>query len=989
MSKVSLSSSPVDGDSSSSISEATDSFGRSVLPLAILMLLAAIPLLPMLFTGGSIQNGDMSLTLTLGHYLGRLAPMWTPYSQTNLVQSIDRLWINVIPLWFGYHAGLPMLLGYKLFFLFGIELGAVGEFVLIKSLCREFNVDRSRFITIVAVGASLFFVYSPWADSWYQGMDFFYAYALLPWCLLFYRSYLSHGKWRYLFLGILALSCSFSTPHFLVVDSAWLFLFTILIWLDMKKAHLQVDMRRLYRRVATFVACLTVMNLYWLVPSLILTRSGGLSPGVAVDAETVKSLTLNYTWTNVIIGHDQWVNWYVPLFIHGRVFLLVAAITPSCALVFALFIENSVSRSNLFRLIRISAFAGIIITSCATLPYVSNAYDLAATGLPFGYLLRTPIAFTAYWWLGVPIFIVLGLAGPSTANRNLDSASRRVASVGGRQFLTWLLALLLAIPSLATAGVEGWRLWTFYYRGTSVPIQYLDAYRYLQDIPRPNQQLLLDMAPYEEGAAKNSLGYADSYTWNPGRLVGMGLPASVPIPTIAYYMQTTPMEQFGAIADKLALGSPEALGNWLKDGGITYVLFHNDIVGAKGAGEMQLATLRDVGQLVHKWGFVYLFKIPNSRPTLELVPGKPALLGSNLYSFLQSPIGKSEVVFADEYPLDYAQRINLGEANCSSDLGLSQLLLTPLCGSVTIFPAVGDPHSFSFHWWNALESMQFVDGTYPWSTVSARLGYSDEGYFDLGNGMIVGSYPSGSGHLKIVSASSKTSNGDYRSYVRALVGPSGGDVQFKANGTSWTVDLKAPHPAACWIAGPNVHVSRGSIQVTTTLESGKDVLNAIGFESMKSPNSSTIDELYSTQRCEGAAISKRTLKAIEDSNTGTGRSTNLVSSKVNLVTMASGTTSIILPKSKKVQTLVSSEPCGVGWAISLDGRLSPQICADGYWAATVIPSHTSSIVLTIDYGPSQLWENWVVVSLAGTAGLVLLAGGELWYLRRKKARKID
>lgn len=955
-----------------------------VVPIVLVAVIAAIPLVPMLLSRGTVQHGDLSLTLDLRHYIMRFTPMWNPYSQANNIQGVDRLWMNIIPLWLVNLVGMSMLTSFKLFFLAGIEIAAIGELLLINTVLREIGIRNNRFTKSIAVGTAVFFAYSPWADAWFQGFDFYYAYALLPICLLLYRSYLLRGQVRYLVLGALALSSSFSTPHFLVVDSAWLVFFTLLLWRrEVNRGVLLIMQRTFRRRVGTFVTLVGLMNLYWLIPSFVFALQGTLSPGVAVDVETVKSLTINDSWVNIIVGHDQWTNWYTPLLIHGNIYLGMLALTPACALVFAIVDSKSSMKSSLFRVIWISAIAGVVIAASSTIPLVSRVYDWVAVALPLGWLLRTPIAFTAFWWLAVPVLLTIGLSTLFGEVSGRSSGETSARTLSWRRPMVASLAILLAISSVGTVGVEGWRLWSFYYRGIPVPVQYLKAYNYLRGVPKPDEQLLLDMAPYSQGSGLNALHYGDSYTWNPQRLIGFGLPASVPIPTIAYYAQTTPMQQYAAVANTLALSSSTGLKHWLEDGGVTYVLFHNDIVGATAAGRQQLTVLKQVGRIVGHWGFVYLFKIPNSRPTIALEPGRPALISSNLVPLIDSELGRLDVIFTDEFPLNGPALKVLGVRRCSSDLGLTALLTTPACGAVPVFLAQGDPHAFSFHHWNALESMSFVNGTYPWSTVLSGLGYADEGYFDLGKGAILASYPAGSGHVSISNVGSSRAKGAYRSFVRALIGPSAGRVGFSADGTTWSANLKSDASAVCWIEGPIVHAAHGGIHVKTTLVSGSDVVTTVSFESLSSRVNGGIQSLYLSGRCEGNRLSGASVKSLKQLNAAVLKPRSLVNSAVNLSTLASGEPSIDLPPTVKSMTLVTSEPCGVGWIFKVNGHELPLLCVDGYWASTVIAAHSGTSRLQIEYQPNRVWQMWIWITLSVTTLFGIVGGGIIVYRRRK------
>lgn len=940
-------------------------------PLFVGALIAGFPLLILIVFAqlrhGIIDQGDMSFPLTIGNYLDRYFPMWNPYSQASNVQTIDRLWANVIPTWLGRDLGMSINLSYALYFFALIEIGYFSEYFFIKSVVSR--VSGVRWIDSVAIASAIYFVYSPWAEDWYQGYDFFVAYVMLPLFLLSCLKYLKSGRVRFLLLAIVSADASASTPHFIIADSLF-FLALILVIISKKKAGFPRT-SIILRRSSVMAAVAVITNLYWLVPSLLLSKTGFLNPGVTVDSETVRTLTAHEIWYRIIVGYDQWTNWYQPG-IGNKWYVVLLSVVPLFALWFTVSQWKGKSNSVLWTMIRWTSFIGIFIVASSNLPFLDTYYLFAAQRFSFGWLLRTPIAFTSIWWVTVPVAVTLGIG-------SLSIRFQRKGQTRSYFSLPIALIALLSISFVLTGGIEGVVLWTNYYAPNPIPRNYINAYKKLASYKSQDNGLLLDMAPYDFGIGKNLLRLDDSYTWSPGKILGYALPASAPLANISYFQQTTSLQLFAAYANQFALEGNPALLPLLREAGVSYVLFHNDIVGASLQGLKELKTLNS--QLIRVATFgntVFIFRVPQNLPMVSLANGRPKLAAANLNWLSSANRVLNRVVFSSQKRLTSHQLNALGLAACPQDGNIDQMLMAKGCGNQVLFPALRDSHSFASHAWNAWHSANFYEGAYPWANVISGVGISNAGYFGFGGGF-VGISSAASGQATINAGTLRMHSGRYAVFVRFISSPKGGNVVFKIGDTISTIDTRSSSTSACWYELPHLFSGPRNSTVQIRNLNGADFINAIVAAPQKSPNLSSIAKRLSSSPCESNGSIAARHSGITIHKVSSHFQTIATSAKA----LASrGETFSLTPRATPT-TLQIQEPCGSGWVVTVNGKDVPELCLDGFWTGAVLGAHSSPINIQIFFLPSKYWNLWTFITLTGTALLSL--GGATYYVFRKSS----
>ncbi|MDA8399465.1 MAG: hypothetical protein M0008_05375 [Actinomycetota bacterium] len=979
--------------------------------------------LPDLVASGLPMHGDMSFPTSVSRWLGNFMPLWDSGLQQSNLPSIDRFWATTPFLWAGHLLGVSLSTMYKLYLLASLLLAAYAMYFLVRAILSEVGLANSRLGEASSVIAGLIFALSPWAAQQYQAPFYYLAYAGTPALALLLYRYLGNGNKRLLVLVALVFSVMASTPQYTIFTAvACLVLVTMALW----QAHrlMEGEARRealkvVLRRFSYFVGVVFVANLYWLVPGFLLSADGLITPGYRLNVDMLKTLSAHSSMFDVLIGRNLWVDWYHPVFITGTVRTVLVAATPVLAIVLALFVTYRLRpRSLLLRWCYPMGIVAMLVSAWPAVPVLRRSYYFFVLNMPLGWVLRVPEKVSYLWWVAEPVFLAVGItvvghkAGAWLAQRLASRSTTypriaRLAPFIARS--AGALAILVAFG--VTSGVNSVRILDYYYKPIVLPTAYSRAFAKIASL-RIGQGQVFDLAPYYAGQGQNSLRDEASYTWNPSRIIGYGVAASIPARTIAYYHMTTPLQKFAWWAQTLAISNPKGFLALMQEADVHYVLFHNDVVGAQATGAAQLKTLQRVAHEVGSYGSgVYLFRIPGTRKGFTLSAAAPPLWGHSLVSALTSLSPTSPFIVRTQSLLPSRAKVVLAKMEagralgprgyssaspaCSATvMGMSQVLGDASCTSRVIAPAQVDSYATSNTHWNSMRTMAPMDsGLGGWDSAILGAGLADNGLFDMNQGVIMAS-GTVQGQVSMTVPFDLRTAGTYLLVARTLVSPVGGGIDFSVDGTpARSMRTIGSHTRFEWVVAGSFQGRKGANTLRIENYTGTNALNIVSVLSksqaaevglwLRAPPGLVISGWQSTQ---GPSPSR-----VRQANGP--RSVPLA-----IAGATASSFSIRLPARHSPELLTTDMPCQVGWQVSIarpGNSATPAICVDGFWTGAVIPAGAPTMA-TVVYGPETVWVPWMVASIVGFLLIVLFLatgwaigrrreGAALWF-RRNRAR---
>lgn len=953
--------------------------------------------LPDSIARGLPMHGDMSYPVNLTNFLARFVPMWTQYSQTSNLEAIDRFWATTPFLWGAHLLGISLSTMYKLYLLASLLLAAYAMYFLVRRVLREIGLGSSRLGEATAVIAGLLFAFSPWAAQQYQAPYFYLAYAGTPALVLLLYKYLKNGGKLLLVSSVLLLSIMASTPQYTIFTAlACLVLLVMVAWQEWRvpaAEERQAALKKLFKRLGYFVGIALVANLYWIVPGFVLSNEGLITPGYKLNVDILRTLSANSSMFDVLIGRNLWINWYHPVLITGTVRTVLVAAAPVVAILMALFVTYRYrSRSLLLRWCYPAGLVAMFISAWPAVPEIRHSYYFAVLHMPLGWLLRVPEIATYLWWVAEPVLLAVGLtiagrsAGTWVAAR-WPARWRRSSLTGLAPAVARSAAALAILAAFSiTSGVNAVRILDYYYKPITLPTAYSRAFSEIAGL-HMGQGQVLDLAPYYAGGGQNSLHDESSYTWNPSRITGYGVAASIPARTIAYYHMPTPLQKFASWAQTLAIGDPSAFLRLLQEADIKYVLFHNDIVGAASTGDAQLANLRKVTRQIGSYGGgVYLFQVPGTRRGFTLSALAPSMWSGSLVSALTRPAPATAYIVGAQILLPRMAKEELGAmaagkappahgsvpagSACSpAVLGLSQVLGDPACASAVIAPAQVDTYATSTTHWNAMRTMAPMDSGYGgWDSAVIGAGLADNGFFDMGQGVVMASAAS-QGQVRMAVHFTLKRSGTYLAVVRALTSPVGGGISIGIDGSAArSVRTVATRTRFRWLVVGSFSGHRGDNTVHIENYTGTNALNIVALLTRsqaariglwpQAPAGLPVPEPLASQ----ASPAAQGIPASAPS-----------SMPVSIKAHSATSFSLGLPARSAPELLTTDMPCQAAWQVRIAGSGSastPSFCVDGFWAGAIIPAGPATTANVV-YGPQSVWATWMIAS---AAGFPLIAG---------------
>ena len=952
--------------------------------LTVLAALCIGILLPSLVAAGVPQHGDMSFPYSLTNWIDRFFPMWNPRSETSNLQSIDRFWstipILMIERWFHVNMSVSVRLAYA------------GETLLVASsgyvFARAFlsRIEGARqSVPYLSAASAFVFTFSPWALSQVQAPWFYLAYGLTPVLLVLFDRAIHLGHPRSILASAFVFSVIASTPQFagftLLALGAWL----IATLVTPRAAGLT---RLALIRRASFCACAALaLNLYWIVPGIVLQTQGVITPGYFMGLQTLHELSQNSGLLHVLSGTNSWISWYRPPLLGRPLYEDLQLLLPTLAGVGVWLTWRFRSSSPYVLWMTVVGVLSVAVATIPSLPYVNDLFYWCVLHLPVGWLLRVPQKTSYLYWVVVPPLAVGAVARIASSDWRIGShlRSRMFGSWRGQAgsplaaMERWAPALLVICVVFVgwglTSGVKAVDLYTTYYRPTPLPSQYDAAFAYLKGALGAQFQAM-DLAPYDYGTGLNQLRFEDSYTWAPNKIVGYGIGASIPVRAISTYAQQSAFSYFAYEVGHYALVDPPVARSLLQAAGVEFVLFHNDIVGAEAVGRAELHGLTSVLSVARTYGSVYILRVPSPELPLWSVI-HPAisrgLLGAGLGSAVAVP--PSGFIQADQWPIPHqsdqllARLTRPQKKGIVSAISLAQWFLSQQAASFVWYPGETDVNDFSLHHWNVMYPEYAYGGGYPWRYVAAGLGLPRAGVGSLQAGLVVESVADGG--LATITYNTKAVGSVTGVGVKFLRSAVGGVVRVqcrvgtgqssihrintfgKPEGTGW----------AFMSCGGRVGDAR-NVSVSITSETGTDVvMEVVGLSGPE------LNTAVALSRALGSAKGLTTVNAIHGATVNGARWT--------------GGTQVIgtVTGSKTRPALVATTlPCGVDWVAHIGKKALQGLCVDGFFQGFLVPAGVRGSVV-VQYGAETLSQWWLLISILCATGLV---GSGLWLQARRR-----
>lgn len=960
-------------------------YRNDVVALTALGVACMAILLPSLVAGGVPQHGDMSYPYSLTNWIDRFVPLWNPRSETSNLQSIDRFWSTVPILLIERWLHVSMSASVRLAYAGETLLAAASGYAYARSFVRRIEGD-GRLAPYLASGAALVFTFSPWALSQIQAPWFYLAYGLTPMLMVLFDRAIRFGRPLTILASAFIFSLIASTPQFAGFTVVALVVWVLALVLT-SSGHRPARVTIL-RRGAIWLAVACLLNLYWIVPGLVLATQGVITPGYFLGLQTLEELSRNSGLLHVLSGTNTWVTWYRPILLTRTQYEDVQLVLPALGGIGLALTWRFRARSPYVLWMTIVAALSLGLSTLPSLPDLSNLVYWSVLHLPVGWLLRVPEKSSYLYWVVVPPLAAGALA--RLAVWAARARERREARTGGGSWTRaahslfairftagWCLLMCVVFAGWGlTSGLKALDLYGAYYRPVQLPRQYSAAFAYLRrEVDRPFQAL--DLAPYDYGEGYNSLHFEDSYTWAPTKIVGYGIGASIPTRAISTYAQQSAFSYFAYEVGYYAIANPRVARSLLQAASVQFVLFHNDIVGTRAVGTAELDGLESVLSLARRFGSVYVLRVPDSKPPLwavERAVTSRSPLEVALESSAESP--PSGFIQVDEWPLskqteEVLRRNSVWAGHARSPaMSLAQWFGSDGTAGFVWYPGETDVNDFSYHQWNAMYPEYAYGGPYPWASVAAGLGIPMAGIGTLQAGLVEEAVPDG-GVATISHTTTDTGKLTFLG-VRYLRSPVGGVIRVRCSGGSGgVVDYKlntyGPVEGTAWAfarcGGSGLRSRRVTVELTSV--TGSDVvLEVVGL---------------SAQETHAARAVERVLRA-------TGTSTELAlrhGVSVSGVRWVSSTElrATIDGNGHRLALIASSMPCGVDWVGTLRGRSLPSVCVDGFFQGFLVPAGESG-VMSLEYAPQSVFQWWLEITLGCVAGVAALA---VWFAARGRS----
>jgi hypothetical protein len=738
---------------------------RWVGALALFVVLDVLVLGEFLFASGLPMHGDFAFPLSLERFGADVYPLWNEYGSVSNLEDVDRLLVTLPLVELAQLLGLSMGTFVKAITLGTLLLSQVAMFVWARMLLADERFTRrslsSAEVDMAAATAAVFFGFSPWVMPHMSAWFFWLAYAVTP-LLLFTMTWAARDR-SLLALPVTALvwSIGSGSPQYT------LFLGVLLLaWSVFLVARRISNVRYTALSLLAVSGLYVLINAYWIWPILRSWFVQAVSPGYIVSTADVDLFSRNSTAMNVLLGRDEWLQWWDPPLYSGDSLALwnfaAVALLGFCCL------GAFVARNRAIPFVGIVLVVSFFLTQGSRGP-LGSVYTWLVVDAPgaasWGWLVRVPEKFGAFMWFAFATLLAFSTAWLLTKLRG----SRRPAWLGTACVIS--VALFVTLPKLVS-GTWG------PYVPVDVPPAYAAVNGWLDE--RKGEGKALWLGRYETGAA--NVGNAE-HTWASGRWAGNVFGRSSSVPSYGGYQYTNPFAQYRTFVLQ-NLDSP-ALWKLLAAQGIAYVVYQSDIAGSRAQARTDVANLSRNLEPAFRRGQVRVFLNERVSPHVTapstLVVADGGMRGLRHLAETTSLDPRSAtVVFRDQHrqlpDLTAFDRVDVSYDVSPRDRLVDRVLARR--GSV-VWPfdriTNGNPDA---GWARVRTSHQF-DGDWPWHRyVQGWLQELDRWELDRGRGIVL----TREGGARMSLPVTVAKGGVYDVYVRLLRHPHGGRISITAGG---------------------------------------------------------------------------------------------------------------------------------------------------------------------------------------------------------------
>jgi hypothetical protein len=787
-------------------------FRRSVGLLLLFLLLDLVVLGQFLFTSGLPLHGDLAFPLTLERYRADVYPLWNSFGSLSNLEDVDRLLVTLPLVDLAQVLGLTMGGFVKSITLGTLLLSQVAMFAWVRMLLSDEVFTKRHFsradVDVAAATAAIFFGFSPWVMPRMSAWFFWLTYAITPLALLALTWALRDRKPLALIATALIWSIGSGSPQFTlflgIVMLGWaLFLVLTQIASGRYTAKALLGLLGLY----------TLINAYWMWPIFRSWFVQAVTPGYILSTADVDMLSRNATPMNVLLGRDEWLQWWSPSLHSGDGLAIwnFAAVSLLAFCCLGAVVARNRAVPFVLGVLIVSFFAAQGSNGPLGRLYSWLVFDAPGAG-SWGWLIRASEKFGGFLWFAFATLLAFSTVWLLTKLRETG----RPPWAGAAIVLS--VALFVTLPKLV-AGTWG------PYVPVDVPPAYTAANQWLEQ--RGSQQKALWLGRYETGA--DSIGYAE-HTWAPGRYAGYVFARSSGVPAYGGYHYTNPFAQYRAFLLQ-NLNSP-ALWKLLAAQGIGYVVYQNDIRGGEAAARADLANLRRTLKPVFNRGPLTIFRNNRAAPRVTAPSGLVVMHGGmrgmrHLAETTTLDPRRATVVFRDQHrqlpDLRPFNALTVSYDVSPQDLQVDRALASR--GSV-VWPFDLITNGHADQGWARLSISHQFDGDWPWHKyVRSWLLGLDRWELDRGRGIVLNRAENARMSLPL----RVPQDGRYDVYVRLFRHPHGGRISVLANGQPLAaLNTSGPEQSFGWELVGSPRLGRGRNVVRVVGHGGHTAIAAVG-----------------------------------------------------------------------------------------------------------------------------------------------------------------
>lgn len=357
-------------------------------------LLLLIPLiaivLPIAKPGISI-TGDFPY-LDSPDYAAKRLSMWIETGSIDGFEFLPRF--PILGMWdLLSYVYLTTEIGTKAMIVLGFLLSSFSFYFSYLKFFRDKFPNLDFTLKISAVLGSLFYAYNVWSFNRVHHWYLWIGYAVFP---IFFVSVLYSLKnpkdWKWIISTVFFWTVASSTPHMTVFCGIVFIVLSLAFILSAAVKHKRKEkLIQLAIPIVLIIGCYVLVNLYWIYPYFLASKTGSINPNYEFTEENINLLSRYSNFLNTIRGMAYWINLEViraydstPFF---NLWLGASFVVPIVAFL-SLLVKKSIKQSIVFSIV---AVIGIFFAMGTRSPV--NYYDL---------MLSTPVIDKLVWLLRDP-----------------------------------------------------------------------------------------------------------------------------------------------------------------------------------------------------------------------------------------------------------------------------------------------------------------------------------------------------------------------------------------------------------------------------------------------------------------------------------------------------------------------------------------------------------------------------------------------------------